>query len=500
MKLNGKHLFIFAFLSLAVAAWATTIGNSNDSDTGEFLTVAHHASTNTDFTVAAESSINGVVSIKSFATPRASVYNNSPYSFNDPLFEFFFGSPNPGNGRRAPRSQSNPESEQQQTGLGSGVIIASDGYIVTNNHVIANADRLEVTLNDGRTFNAEVIGADATTDLALLKVDATGLSTIPMGDSDALKVGEWVLAVGNPFGLTSTVTAGIVSAKARSISSAMNTRQKMGIESYIQTDAALNPGNSGGALVNLKGELIGINTAIYSQTGNYAGHSFAIPSAMVAKIASDLKQYGTVQRAILGITYTELDAKTAKEKGIDKVNTGILVMDVADRSAAKEAGIEPGDVIIAINGTPTHTSSQLYELMSRLSPGDTVSLSFVRNNKIMNATTTLYNDQGNTRIRQASSVTQLGCAFKKLSDETKKQLKISYGVQVTGLRDGKFREAGIKDGFIILDINNARVNSADDVEKIFNSIIKSDEYDHVMFITGIYPTGRKMYYAVDLAD
>lgn len=499
MKLNGKHLFIIAFLSLAFAAWATTRSDSRDSDTGEFLTVAHRAPANTDFTVAAESSINGVVSIKSFASRRGNVYNNSPYMFDDPFFEFFFGSPN-GGSRRSPRQQRNDESDQQQTGLGSGVIITPDGYIVTNNHVISNADRLEVTLNDGSTFNAEVIGADPATDLALLKIDADGLKPIPMGDSDALKVGEWVLAVGNPFGLTSTVTAGIVSAKARSISSSVNTRQKMGIESYIQTDAAVNPGNSGGALVNLNGELVGINTAIYSQTGNYAGHSFAIPVAMVAKIASDIKQYGTVQRAILGVTYTELDAKTAKEKGIDKVNNGILVMEVADRSAAKEAGLEPGDVIIAINNNTTHTSSQLMEQMSRMSPGDTINIAYVRNNSTHVTTATLYNDQGSTRIKQAASVTQLGCAFKKLSDETKKQLKISYGVQVAGLKEGKFRDAGIKEGFIILDINNARVNSADDVEKVFNSIMKSEEYDHVMFITGLYPTGKKMYYAVDLAD
>lgn len=514
MKLNGKHLAIFAFLTLAFAAWAThtpATGSAADPEVesddaaASTVTVSHRAPASLDFTDAAEKSINGVVSIKSFATPRSNIYNRGggavPYEFgSDPFFDFFFGSPYGGRGQNNRRNRGNSEQQQQQTGLGSGVIISADGYIVTNNHVINGADRLEVLLNDDRTFNAEVIGNDPTTDLALLKIDAEGLSPIKMGNSDALKVGEWVLAVGNPFGLTSTVTAGIVSAKARRISQAMNAREKMGIESYIQTDAAVNPGNSGGALVNLRGELVGINTAIYSQTGNYAGHSFAIPAAIVKKIADDIRRYGTVQRAVLGVSYVELDAKIAKEKGIDKVNNGILVMEVADRSAAMEAGLKPDDVIISINGNPTHSSSQLMEQMSRLSPGDSVKIEYVRANKVHTTQTTLYNDQGSTSIRQAASVTQLGCAFKKLSDETKKQLRISYGVQVTGLTDGKFRDAGIKDGFIILDINNSRVNSADDVQKIFDAIVKSDEYDHVMFITGLYPTGRKMYYAVDLAD
>ncbi|MDE7410701.1 MAG: Do family serine endopeptidase [Paramuribaculum sp.] len=499
MRFSGKHALIVSTMSVAVAAWAavTTFADDNhNAQPDKLITVNSHPAAGNDFTAAAESSIDGVVSIKSFASPRGNVYNNSPYSFDDPFLEFFFGSPR-GN-RQQPRQQQ-PQ-QQQQTGLGSGVIISSDGYIVTNNHVIANADRLEVTLNDGRSLNAEVIGTDEATDLALLKIEAEALSPIPMGDSDALKVGEWVLAVGNPFGLTSTVTAGIVSAKARSISSGQQRGQRMGIESYIQTDAAVNPGNSGGALVNLRGELVGINSAIYSQTGNYAGHSFAIPVSMVSKIASDLKKYGTVQRAVLGVSYTELDANTAREKGITKTNTGILVMEVVDRSAAKEAGIEPGDVIISINDTPTHTSAQMLEQMSLLSPGDKIKIKYIRDNKEHTVTATLYNAQGSTNISQAASVTQLGCAFKKISDETKKQLKISSGVQITGLKDGKFRAAGIKDGFIILDINNARVNSAEDVEKIFNAIVKSSDSDHVMFISGLYPTGKKMYYAVDLTD
>lgn len=498
MKIIGKITLLLAGVAVGAVATASVVsGNASSAD--EFLTVAQHPALNTDFTKAAESTINGVVSIKSFASPRGYSSNRNDM-FSDPFFEFFFGSPNGGNRRQQPRQQQKSDEEsQRQTGLGSGVIISTDGYIVTNNHVIDGADRLEITLNDNRTFNATVIGADPSTDLALIKIDAEDLPVIPMGDSDALKIGEWVLAVGNPFGLTSTVTTGIVSAKARSISSATNGR-RMGIESYIQTDAAVNPGNSGGALVNLNGELVGINTAIYSQTGNYAGYSFAIPTSIVKKIATDLKQFGTVQRALLGVTFTELDSKLAKEKGITKVNDGLYVHSVSDRSAAMEAGLKEGDVITAINGTVTHNSSQLQELMNQFRPGDKITITFIRDNKAHTVNATLYNSQGNTKITQASTVNNLGCAFKKVSAETLRQLHISSGLQVTGLKDGKFKDAGIKDGFIILDINNARVNSAEDVEKIYNSIVKSTDYDHVMFITGIYPTGKKVYYAVDLSD
>lgn len=478
---------------------------NNDSDKS-FVRVLQHPAAENDFTRAAESTINGVVSIKSFATPRNNYgnYGGGNGGGFDP-FEFFFGNPGGSQRRRQqqPRggydSDQNSESRQQPMGLGSGVVISTDGYIVTNNHVIDGAERLEVTLNDNRTFNAQVIGADPATDLALLKIDATDLHTIPMGDSEAIKVGEWVLAVGNPFGFTSTVTTGIVSAKARSISSMTNGRS-MGIEAYIQTDAAVNPGNSGGALVNLDGELVGINTAIYSQTGNYAGYSFAIPTTIVTKVVTDLKQYGTVQRAVLGIAFRELDSQLAKEKGITAVNDGLYVSEVTERSSAMEAGLKSGDVITAVNSIATHNGAQLQEQLSKYRPGDVITIDYVRDNAKKSAKVTLLNNQGSTKITQASSVADLGCAFKPVSDETKRQLRISGGLQVVGLKDGKFKAAGIKEGFIILDINNARVNSTDDVEKIYNSIMKSDEYDKVMFITGLYPTGKKIYYAVDLSD
>ena len=470
----------------------TLIATDSSSIDTNLFTVSNRTVTPTDFTYAAEQTINGVVSIKSYATPRTSRYSND--AFSDPFFDFFFGNPYR---RRQQEPQQQPE--QQQLGLGSGVIISADGYIVTNNHVIDGAERLEITLNDNRTFEAVIIGTDATTDLALIKIDAEKLPVIPIGNSDALKVGEWVLAVGNPFGFTSTVTAGIVSAKARNISSITNGRA-MGIESFIQTDAAVNPGNSGGALVNTSGELVGINTAIYSQTGNYAGYSFAIPTTIVTKIVTDLKQYGTVQRAILGIGFNELTPKLAKEKNITAVNAGLYVGRVEERSAAMEAGIAEGDVIVAINGVETLNSGQLQEQMSKYRPGDKITVSYIRDNKKYTVNVTLRNNQGDTKVTKAKDMMDLGCAFKTVPAETLRQLQTRNGVQVSGLKDGKFKDAGIKEGFIILDINNTRVNSQSDVEKIYDAIVKSDEYDKVMFITGVYPTGKKVYYAVDLAD
>lgn len=466
-----------------------------NSENGAFYTVGLSPQAEpTDFITAAESTVNGVVSIKSFASPRGynSYQGNSP--FNDPLFEYFFGG---GGQRRQPQQR---RSEPVQTGLGSGVILSTDGYIVTNNHVVEGAERLEVTLNDNRNFNATVVGTDPTTDLALLKIDAEKLHVIPMGNSDNLRVGEWVLAVGNPFGFTSTVTKGIVSAKARSISSITQTARQ-GIESYIQTDAAVNPGNSGGALVNLAGELVGINTAIYSQTGNFAGYSFAIPTSIVRKVVTDLKQYGTVQRALLGISFTELTPEDAKKNNITAINSGLLVGEVMDRSAAFEAGLKEGDVITAIGTTPTQNSAQLQEEIAKHRPGDKISITYYRDNKKHTAQVILRNSQGDTSVTRSGSVLELGCAFKAVSNETKRQLEISNGVQVTGLKDGKFKEAGIKDGLIILDINNSRVNSSEDVEKIYKAIMSDNSgYDKVMFITGIYPTGKKVYYAVPLTE
>lgn len=445
------------------------------------------------FINAAESTINGVVSVKSFATPRQAA---NQY-MSDPFFEFFFGSPDGSQGRR--RQQEQPESTERQTGLGSGVIISADGYIVTNNHVIADAERLEVTLNDNRNFDAIVIGADPVTDLALIKIEAPDLHPIPMGKSEDLRVGEWVLAVGNPFGFTSTVTSGIVSAKARNISS-ISHQGSRGIESYIQTDAALNAGNSGGALVNLQGELVGINTAIYSQTGNYAGCSFAIPTSIVEKVINDLKEFGTVQRAMLGVTFEELTPELIKKEEIKGANAGLIIREVSEPSAAMEAGLESGDVIIGINGAPTTNTAQIQEAMAKCSPGQKVTVEYVRDGKAQTATATLRNNQGNTEIVKAGKFSDLGCTFKAVSKEERTRLGIRSGVQVDELTDGPMRTAGVRKDFIITSINNYRVTDPKDVEKLYNAIVADEEEDNVLFIKGIYPTGKTAYYAVPIGQ
>lgn len=464
-----------------------------------FVNVSDRPGVDTDFTYAAEKTVGGVVSIKSFASSRR---GNNGYSggspFSDPFFDFFFGPQQPQPRQR--QREDEGEEAQREMGLGSGVILASDGYIVTNNHVIDGAERLEVTLNDNRSFNATVLGSDPTTDIALIKIDATDLPVIPMGNSDNLKVGEWVLAVGNPFGFNSTVTTGIVSAKARSISEASHANQgRMGLDSYIQTDAAVNPGNSGGALVNLAGELVGINTAIYSQTGNYAGYSFAVPTSIVNKIVKDIKEFGAVQRAVLGIRYGVLTPKLAKEKGITAVTEGLYVGEVIERGSAMEAGIEEGDVITAINGKPTRNIAEMGEQINKYRPGDKITVTFIRDNKEKTVNVTLLNNQGSTSVTKAGSLTDLGCAFKKVPENTLRQLGLRSGVQVTGLKDGKLKEAGMKEGFIIISINGMRVRSAEDIESIYKSVLDNQE-EKALFITGLYPTGKKVYYAVDLSE
>jgi len=453
----------------------------------------------TDFTKAAESTINGVVSIKNFVSRRNSRQSVPQGFFDDPFFDFFFGSPRRSVPRQQQEQDEDSEEAQQEHGLGSGVILTKDGYIVTNNHVIDGADRLEVTLNDNRVFNATVVGADEMTDLALIKIDADDLPVIPMGDSNAIKVGEWVLAVGNPFGFTSTVTTGIVSAKARSISGSTHGRS-MGVESYIQTDAAVNPGNSGGALVNLAGELMGINTAIYSQTGNYAGYSFAIPTTIVNKVVGDLKQYGAVQRAFLGVSFRPLTQKLAQQHDITATNSGIYVTEVQSSSAAEEAGIKKGDVIVAINNAPTLTEAQLREQVNRYSPGDVVTVTYFRDNKKQFANMKLLNNSGSTRITRVGDSSELGCTFGDVNKETLQQLRLKNGVEVEKLSDGKFKDSGIKAGFIIVEINNQPVRSAREIDTIYKAIMKSDGYDKVMFISGVYPTGKKAFYAVNLDD
>lgn len=431
-----------------------------------------------DFVQAAERSIDGVVNIRS----EKEVHQQR---FMDP-FEFFFGMP----------SQRGGESDESSKaiGIGSGVIISEDGYIITNNHVVDGVDKLYVTTNDNVEHEATIVGTDPSTDIALVKIDAQGLHPIPFGDSDQVHVGEWVLAIGNPFNLSSTVTAGIVSAIGRG--TAPDRRNSMQISSFIQTDAAVNPGSSGGALVNTRGELIGINTMIYSQTGNYAGYSFAVPVNIAAKVVADIKQFGAVQRAVLGVMGGNISTE-AKEKYDLKVSEGALVGGVNDGSAAKFADIQEGDVITAINDTPIRTMSQLQQSIAIHRPGDKVEVTINRKGKELKKTVTLRNNAGTTARVEKASASAIGAAFVKVDNKTKRRLGISSGVQVAGVSDGKFRAAGIKKGFIILTINNYRVATPEDADKIIKAVVESDS-DKVLFIKGIQPDGEIKYIAVDL--
>lgn len=321
-----------------------------------------------DLTSAADKAVNAVVFIKVLQTTRQQRYNDP---FEDFFSEFF--------GRRQSPRQQEQSQQPHVTGSGSGVIISPDGYIVTNNHVVANADELEIKLNDNREFKGKVVGTDASTDLALVKIDATDLPTLPIGDSDKLKVGQWVLAVGSPLNLTSTVTAGIISAKARQLGA-------NSVESFIQTDAAINPGNSGGALVNERGELIGINAMLYSQTGSYSGYGFAIPTSIMSKVVADLKEYGSVQRAVLGIAGQDVDKYMVAQKirGVEPdlgTNTGVYVNEVGDNTAAAEAGLKPGDIITGIDGKTVTKMAELQEQMSKHRPGEKISITYIRDKK-----------------------------------------------------------------------------------------------------------------------
>jgi Do/DeqQ family serine protease len=491
--------------SFGTLAYMTMLGRNeqygaagaNSSTFKQPVRLANYASVaaeNIDFTKAAELSVNAVVHIKSVANPSERG-NNREYF--DP-WEFFFGDGGMRNYKRQPR-----------VGFGSGVIISTDGYVVTNNHVIDGADEIEVTTNNDNTFKAKLIGKDDLTDVALLKIEGDNFPVIPFGDSDALKVGEWVLAVGNPFNLKSTVTAGIVSATGRAdLLSGYGGNGRRGvpqekIESYIQTDAAVNPGNSGGALVNTRGELIGINTLIYSETGNFVGYSFAIPISIVKKVVTDLKQYGIVQRAMLGVSITDLDVlkETAPEKYEKiKVKEGVYVEGFAQNSSAQKAGIQPGDVITALNGTKIKNYHELRGQLSRYNPGNKIEVQVQRGNDTKKFTVELKNDQGTTdAVKYQSPDAILGASFKELTKESQLNLGISYGVEVADLKNGKLKEAGIKNGFIILTANENRISTPDNLIKVVETILKKDPDDRGLYIKGFYPDNRKVeYIAIDL--
>lgn len=477
----------------AIGGAAITKHGSNSSETYETSepaksSRAYMASTPPNFVEVAERTIDGVVNIRTEKAVRM-----TQERFFDP-FEFFFGIPS----QRDPRQEGRSRQETpKQVGIGSGVVISRDGYIVTNNHVIDGADDVYVTTNSNEEYKAKVVGTDPFTDLALIKIEGDKeLTAIPFGNSDDLRVGEWVLAIGNPFNLRSTVTAGIVSAKGRAAGSGQGSLQ---VGSFIQSDVAVNPGNSGGALVNMAGELIGINTMIYSSTGNYAGISFAIPTSIVHKVVSDLKEYGTVQRAVLGIAGTNITS-AAIEKYDLKVSQGALVMEVADRSSAKQAGLKEGDVITSIDGHSISTMSDLQEAISTHKPGDKVRMAVDRKGKAMTIDLVLKNSEGNTDAVTRIDESSIGAAFLELTDKEMSDLGISYGVKVVGVdRDGKFFRAGIRKGDVILAVNNLRVSKKDDVEKVVRDVVKSSS-DKVLFVKLLNTNGRINYVAVDLRD
>lgn len=429
----------------------TTMSDYGFKQANYSLTSNQEVGSAPDLTPAAEAAVHAVVHIK---VEEEQSYDQQ---YIDP-FEFFFGG-----GSGMGRSQSRPV-----TSFGSGVIISTDGYIITNNHVIEGAKKVQVRLNDNRSFLATVVGGDAASDIALIKIDADNLTTLPFGNSDDIKLGEWVLAVGNPFNLTSTVTAGIVSAKARTAESGTPGDSK--ISSYIQTDAAINSGNSGGALVNAKGELIGINTMIYSQTGNYAGYSFAVPINLAAKVVADIRKYGSVQRAFLGIVGGDI-TEELKEKYNLKVNNGAFVVDFSEISAAYAAGIEKEDVIVELNGKPIESMSQLQSQIGRYRPGDKVRVIVDRKGKKHSYDILLKNIEGSTGVlKQNTGSTVFGASLKRMSGQEMRSLGVSYGLEVTDIKSGKFKSAGIEKGDIILSLNNAPVRTVEEAQRIVSKV------------------------------
>ena len=432
-----------------------------------------------DLTDAADKSIHAVVHIKSTQNSKTQTIRRAP-----DIYDFFFGD---GMGRQQEIRT------QPRVGFGSGVILTEDGYIVTNHHVIDNADVIDVTLNDNRSFKGRLIGSDENTDLALIKIEVDEkLPALPVGNSDDLKIGEWVLAVGNPFNLTSTVTAGIVSAKARTLGV-----YNGGIESFIQTDAAINQGNSGGALVNAKGELVGINSVLTSPTGSYAGYGFAIPTSIMTKVVNDLKEYGTVQRAILGIMGGTVTSELAEEKDLGTVD-GVYVSEVMADGGAQEAGIEVGDVIIAVDGTKIKNMAQMQEVFTKHQPGDKVKITVLRKKKEKELDVVLKNVQGNTNVVKNADLDMLGATFKELDEKEHRLYKISYGLKVLDVSKGRFADAGIKKGFIIQKVNNTPMKSIDDIQKAIKQANASS--DQVLFIAGVTPSGKRAYYSVDLSQ
>jgi serine protease Do len=463
MNMKGKFLFGALLMALAGAFIAIVVytqiiekpSEKVGNDTASLqvavaqpiLTSLQQQEGQVDFTYAAEQTVHAVVSVTT-STMVSSQRNN-------PIMEYFYG-----NNSRQPR---------EMKGLGSGVIISEDGYIITNNHVVEDAEKINIKLNDNRVFEAQVIGRDPSTDIALLKIKSNNLSFIKYGDSDQLKLGEWVLAVGNPFNLTSTVTAGIVSAKGRNLNILDGTYK---IESFIQTDAALNMGNSGGALVNTRGLLVGITSAIMSPSGTYAGNSFAIPVNIVRKVIDDLKQYGEVQRAIIGVNIEDVTAELIEKENLklDQVK-GIYLNGIVSGGSADDAGLKEKDVIIKFNGIGVGSVSELQEQVGKYHPGDKANVTYIRNGKESTVQVVLKNVDNTTRLVAPGEGAGVlfGARLESVSSEDKDNYRIENGLKVTELNDGRFKELGIRKGYIILSVNGKKVKSAADLKEFTNN-------------------------------
>jgi len=469
-KLGITFLMVIAGAFFAVWAYSTffdkpQVVTITEKQPLRYATLAADSNVSLpDLTFAAEKSIHSVVHI---ATQSV---RGGGWSSGNPFFDEFFGLKN--------------QQPQIAQGFGSGVIISSDGYIITNNHVIESAQNIKVILNDKREFEAKLVGADPSTDIALLKIDAKDLPILTYGDSNNLKLGEWVLAVGNPFNLTSTVTAGIVSALGRNL---QINEDQYSMESFIQTDAAVNPGNSGGALVNQQGNLIGINTAIYGgRSGSYRGYPFAVPVTIVSKVVEDLKKFGEVQRALLGVNIGDVNAELAKELKLDKVE-GVYIGGVPENGAAKQAGIREGDVIIQVEGKPIKNTAELQEKISQYRPGDKVDVIVLRNNEKKPFTVTLRNKHGDTEIVRDNTLV-LGAEFETITDREKEKLEINSGIKITRLDKGKLKTSGIKEGFIITHVNKKPIFEVKDFKR------ETGNAKGGILVEGIYPNGESAYF------
>lgn len=468
MSLLGAFIALFIYTKVIVTPPVVISKDSSDAEVQNakaILTSLQSQEGQIDFTYAAEQTVHAVVHVHTKSLVSAQPDN--------PIMEFFYGD----------RSGK----PREVSGYGSGVIISSDGYIVTNNHVVEDAETVDVTLNDKRAFTAKVVGRDPGSDIALLKINAQGLTAIKWGDSDHLKLGEWVLAVGNPFNLTSTVTAGIVSAKGRNLNINQGDYK---IESFIQTDAALNMGNSGGALVDTKGQLVGITSAILSPSGAYAGNSFAIPVSIVRKVVEDLRQYGEVQRALIGVSIKDVDSDVADKLKLPEP-VGVLVADVVQDGSAQSAGLKSNDVIIKFDGLNVNSVSELQEQVNKHRPGDKVTVTYLRNGKENTVPIVLKNTSGNTSVVTAATENSnivYGAKLETLSSSDKKTLNIDYGVKVASLNNGKFKDIGMPKGYIILSVNGKKVKTPADVRQFTNN-----ETD-LKAIGGIQPDGSILNY------